>query len=103
VDLRIRIGDNWFLDDEIPRHKLKKGYVRGQVESIRWEESRDGEAISMSEGLTMSMSMGRSWTIKIRAAMIGGELDKGGRAGWEEGKKYQGADQRHTGSTQMAG
>jgi hypothetical protein len=35
VNLRIRIGDNWFLDDEIPRHKSKKGYVRGQVESIR--------------------------------------------------------------------
>ena len=34
---------NWFLDDEIPRHKPKKGYVRGQVESIRWEENRDGE------------------------------------------------------------
>jgi hypothetical protein len=35
VDLRIRIGDNWFLDDEILRHESKKGYVTGQVESIR--------------------------------------------------------------------
>ena len=26
--------------------------------------------------------------------MMGGELDKKGRAGWEEGKKYQGADRR---------
>jgi hypothetical protein len=41
VDLRIRIRNNWFLDDKILRHKSKKGYVRGQVESIRWEESRD--------------------------------------------------------------
>ena len=30
----------WFLDDEIPRHKSEEGYVKGQVESIRWEESR---------------------------------------------------------------
>ena len=43
VDSRIKIGDNCFLDDEIPRNKWKKEYVRGQVESIRWEESRDGE------------------------------------------------------------
>ena len=68
VDLRtIRVGENWFLDDEIPRHESKKGYVRGQVESIRWEESRDGEAISISEGLATSMSMGRSWTIRSGA------------------------------------
>ena len=38
VDLRIRVGDNWFLDDEIPRHESKKGYVRGQVE-IPWNQS----------------------------------------------------------------
>jgi hypothetical protein len=63
VDLHIRIRDNWLLDDKIPRHKSKKGYVRGQVESIRWEKSRDGEARSISEGLATSMSMGRSWTI----------------------------------------
>jgi hypothetical protein len=37
--------------------------VRGQVESIRWEESRDREAISISQGLVTSMSMGQSWTI----------------------------------------
>ena len=43
---KLEIRDDWFLDDKIPRHKLKKGYVRGQVESIRWEENRDREAYS---------------------------------------------------------
>ena len=33
-------------------------------------------------------------TQESRTAMMGGELDKKGRAGWEEGKKYQGADQK---------
>ena len=51
-DVDLKIGDNWLHsettgettgDDEIPKHKSKRGYVRGQVESIRWEESRDGE------------------------------------------------------------
>jgi hypothetical protein len=51
-------------DVDLRIHKSKKGYVRGQVQSIRWEESRDGEAISISEGLATSMSMGRSWTIR---------------------------------------
>ena len=37
------------------------------MESIKWEESRDGEAISISEGLATSMSMGRSWTIRSGA------------------------------------
>jgi hypothetical protein len=66
VNLRIKFGDKWFLDsdDEIPRHKSKKRYVRRQVESIRWEERRDGEAISISEGLATSMHMGRGWTIR---------------------------------------
>ena len=45
--------------------------------------------------------LGPVTTQESRAAMMGGELEKGGRAGWEEGKKYQlrhGPETRHTGS-----
>jgi hypothetical protein len=38
--------------------------------------------------------LGPVTTQESRAAMLGGELDKKGRAGWEEGTKYQGADQK---------
>jgi hypothetical protein len=39
------------------------------MESIRWELGREqeGEAISISEGLAMSMCMGQSWTIRSGA------------------------------------
>jgi hypothetical protein len=45
--------------------------------------------------------LGPVTTQESRAVMMGGELEKGGRAGWEEGKKYQlrhGPETRHTGS-----
>ena len=38
--------------------------------------------------------LGPVTTQESRAAMMGGELKKGRRAGWEEGKKYQGTDQK---------
>ena len=53
------IGQNWFLDQEIP----VGGFIRIQDSSQVWEEQVDETKIITTEGLTTCLDPGRGWTI----------------------------------------
>ena len=43
----MKLGDNWFLDEQVKRDKdnPQQGYVRAFPESVVWEETRGEDSI----------------------------------------------------------
>ena len=82
VSLGQRLGENWFLNEDMPRSTTGAGYVRVWQEAVRWEERVNGFRVLVGEGLAMSAQPEHEWTImsaqwqflKARFADDAGEL-----------------------------
>ena len=63
VSLQERMGKNWFLNEQMPRSGVGRGYVRVQADAVRWEERNEEGCVRISEGLATCFSRQGSWTI----------------------------------------
>ena len=57
----IKFGQNFFLDEKIPRHESGKGFVSVTEKSLVWRH--EGSTIFTLQGLMMNKSGGQGWTI----------------------------------------
>ena len=61
IDVKVKIGEDLFFDEPIPRHESKRGYVSVTEKSLIWK--RRGSTIFTFQGLTSNKSGERGWTI----------------------------------------
>ena len=61
IDVKAKIGEDLFFDEQIPRHESKRGYVSVTQKSLMWK--RRGSTIVTFQGLTSNKSGERGWTI----------------------------------------
>jgi hypothetical protein len=76
------------------RKQVRQRVAQLAVKAVREESVKRWRREQWINDPWLEGELGPVTTQESRAAMMGGELDKKGRAGWEEGKKYQGADQK---------
>ena len=60
--IQTRLGQDFFLDEEIPVHGSKTGYVSVTAKSIRWQ-TRRSSSIFTFQGLTTCSDVNYGWTI----------------------------------------
>ena len=60
--IQTRLGQDFFLDEEIPVHDSKTGYVSVTAKSIRWQ-TRRSSSIFTFQGLTTCSDVNYGWTI----------------------------------------
>ena len=61
VDVKAKLGEDFFLDETFPRHEPKFDYVSVTEKSLMWKQK--GSTILTIQGLTSNKSRGRGWTI----------------------------------------
>ena len=80
---------------KMERRSAKTGTSTGSTASSEGSKRRERQEVeerAMDQRPVVRRRTGASDNAGEQTAMRGGELDEEGRAGWEEGKKYQGAD-----------
>jgi len=65
IDVKVKIGEDLFFDEPIPRHESKQGYVSVTEKSLMWKKR--GSTIFTVQGLTSNRSGERGWTITSSA------------------------------------
>lgn len=57
VGMHVKLGQDFFLDEEVPRHESEKGFVSGTAKSLTWR--LEGSTILTFQELTTNKSRGR--------------------------------------------
>jgi len=60
--IQTRLGQDFFLDEEIPRHGSNTGYVSVTAKSIRWQTKQNSSIFTL-QGLTTCFDINHGWTI----------------------------------------
>ena len=60
--IQTRLGQDFFLDEEIPRHGSNTGYVSVTAKSIRWQTKQNSSIFTL-QGLTTCSDINHGWTI----------------------------------------
>ena len=62
MDVPVRLGRDFFLDEPVPRHSSGQGYVTVTESSLIWKASAQAEVYTY-QGLTTCTNLEDSWTI----------------------------------------
>ena len=61
IDVKAKLGEDFFFDETIPRHESKLSYVLVAEKSLKWKQK--GSTIFIFPGLTSNKSGERGWMI----------------------------------------
>ena len=63
TNVEIKMGEEWFFNQAVPRHPSGRGYVRVMAEPVKWTEECCGIQLLNAEGRVASLDPMHPWTI----------------------------------------